>query len=449
MAQDDKEMAVQYNRLTEIRNKSCKSIGDSREDEFSIVIMATITKMKRIIQSKNFHFIDANRFSKWTRLLKITLWALKFIKLCLKGKIPWLQSISPDKDSMTKPNYDKEEWILIKQAQSDEINEQQISTWNLYYDKTDNLWRSKSRFENADLDMESKFPIYLPNRNHITKLITKHKHEELYHAGIGHTLCELRQKFWIPSGRSAVKRIINECIACKRWKAKPFKLPLMPNLPEFRIKKSRIFEQVGLDYLGPHSIKNDTGIVKRTIMDQNKYFITSKGMIWKNIIPKAPWSGGVYERMIGLPKGALKRAMGRKLLWEREFVTLTVEIEGILNTRPLTCLNFDDYKIMRSIDFTTPYVSLDIPTNEDSTQDEFTLHPLNTKEKLVNYWSNTLKALDECNGANPQWKTPQTTNQFTLPLEVKEEDSEEVRTTTTKDKPKEEPITLRTRGAQK
>uniref|UniRef100_A0A1I7VCA7 Integrase catalytic domain-containing protein n=1 Tax=Loa loa TaxID=7209 RepID=A0A1I7VCA7_LOALO len=315
------------------------------EDEFSIVIMATITKMKRIIQSKNFHFIDANRFSKWTRLLKITLWALKFIKLCLKGKIPWLQSISPDKDSMTKPNYDKEEWILIKQAQSDEINEQQISTWNLYYDKTDNLWRSKSRFENADLDMESKFPIYLPNRNHITKLITKHKHEELYHAGIGHTLCELRQKFWIPSGRSAV----------------------------------------GLDYLGPHSIKNDTGIVKRWIalftcfttravhlesienlsaemfMHIFRRFVSRRGypklvlsdnasqfqlyseLSWiktniyhfkrddmENIIPKAPWSGGVYERMIGLPKGALKRAMGRKLLWEREFVTLTVEIEGIL-----------------------------------------------------------------------------------------------------------------------
>uniref|UniRef100_A0A1I7VVK0 DUF5641 domain-containing protein n=1 Tax=Loa loa TaxID=7209 RepID=A0A1I7VVK0_LOALO len=107
-------------------------------------------------------------------------------------------------------------------------------------------------------------------------------------------------------------------------------------------------------------------------------------MIWKNIKPKAPWTGGVHERMIGLTKEALKRAIGRKLLWEREFVTLTVEIEGILNTRPSTYLNFDDYKIIRPIDFITPYVSLDIPTNEDSIQDEFTLHPLS--QPLDVFW---------------------------------------------------------------
>uniref|UniRef100_A0A1I7VVH6 DUF5641 domain-containing protein n=1 Tax=Loa loa TaxID=7209 RepID=A0A1I7VVH6_LOALO len=89
-------------------------------------------------------------------------------------------------------------------------------------------------------------------------------------------------------------------------------------------------------------------------------------MIWKNIKPKAPWTGGVHERMIGLTKEALKRAI------------------GILNTRPSTYLNFDDYKIIRPIDFITPYVSLDIPTNEDSIQDEFTLHPLS--QPLDVFW---------------------------------------------------------------
>uniref|UniRef100_A8P7W3 Integrase-like protein, putative n=1 Tax=Brugia malayi TaxID=6279 RepID=A8P7W3_BRUMA len=65
-------------------------------------------------------------------------------------------------------------------------------------------------------------------------------------------------------------------------------------------------------------------------------FLAKGGMTWKNIIPKAPWQGGIYERLIGLTKNALRRAIGRKFLAERELVTLIAEVEGILNTRPLT-----------------------------------------------------------------------------------------------------------------
>ncbi|EJD74032.1 hypothetical protein LOAG_18597 [Loa loa] len=65
---------------------------------------------------------------------------------------------------------------------------------------------------------------------------------------------------------------------------------------------------------------------------------------------------------------ALRRAIGRKLLKEGEFITLIVEIEALLNTRPLT------------------YV-------EDE-EDEYVFHPIKTKDKLVEYWNNTLKTLD-------------------------------------------------------
>uniref|UniRef100_A8PET6 Integrase catalytic domain-containing protein n=1 Tax=Brugia malayi TaxID=6279 RepID=A8PET6_BRUMA len=79
-------------------------------------------------------------------------------------------------------------------------------------------------------------------------------------------------------------------------------------------------------------------LVFKTVMEENANFLATKGMIWKNTIPRAPWGGGVYERLIGLTKKALRRAMGRKLLKEGELITLIVEIEGILNTRPLIVL---------------------------------------------------------------------------------------------------------------
>uniref|UniRef100_A0AAF5Q4M9 DUF5641 domain-containing protein n=1 Tax=Wuchereria bancrofti TaxID=6293 RepID=A0AAF5Q4M9_WUCBA len=209
-------------------------------------------------------------------------------------------------------------------------------------------------------------PVDVATRFH--QVNSKTINHELHNAGIAHTLCELRQNFWIPKGRSTVKRVTNGCFAYRRWRTNPYKLPPMPNLPEKRVKRSKPFQQMDLDYMGPITVK-DKFISRRgypklvlsefkTIVEQNGNFLSLKGMVWKNIIPKAPWSG-----------------------------------ESKLNTCPLTYLNFDDYKIIKPIDFISPNVPLNIPSDNDSDQEEFILHTPNTRDKLINYWSNTLKTL--------------------------------------------------------
>uniref|UniRef100_A0AAF5PQL4 Uncharacterized protein n=1 Tax=Wuchereria bancrofti TaxID=6293 RepID=A0AAF5PQL4_WUCBA len=54
----------------------------------------------------------------------------------------------------------------------------------------------------------------------------------------------------------------------------------------------------------------------------------------------------------------MRKSIGRKLLWQKELITLMVEIEGILNTRPLTYVSFDDYVVIRPIDFISPNAPL-------------------------------------------------------------------------------------------
>ncbi|KAK6114329.1 Integrase core domain family protein [Brugia pahangi] len=433
--------------LTENESKWPQWKYNYNEDYQDEEIVAHITEP--IIINKHFGILDASRFSKWSRLIRTTGWVLKFIRLTMKREIPWLKMATKEKNILTTQDYELSEIVLFKQAQSEGVTKDEIIKWNLFYDNE--LWRYKSRVVNSEMKESNLHPIYLPRHNTITELFIQQRHEQLYHAGIAHTLSNLRSTIWIPKGRTEVKRILNKCMKCRRWTTKPFKLPTMADLPASRTTRSRPFARVGLDYLGPVNIRSDNGLTKRwvalftcfttravhlevvetlsaesflhvfrrftarrgfpelilsdnagqfqlifkiIVKQQLNEFLAERKMIWKNIIPKAPWNGGVYERLIGLTKRAMKRAIGRKLLWERELITLVAEVESILNTRPLTYVNFDDCIILRPIDFILPNAHLIMPAKNKNEMDDFIPHKLDSREKLIQYWSNTLKALD-------------------------------------------------------
>ena len=48
---------------------------------------------------------------------------------------------------------------------------------------------------------------------------------------------------------------------------------------------------------------------------------------WKFITKRGPWTGGFYERLIGLTKGALKKTLGNSLVTLQGIRTVIVEIE--------------------------------------------------------------------------------------------------------------------------
>ena len=71
------------------------------------------------------------------------------------------------------------------------------------------------------------------------------------------------------------------------------------------------------------------------------HFFNNHRITWKFIVERAPWWGGFWERLIRSVKRCLKRSIGQANLSFDELHTVIVEIEAILNARPITYL-YDD-----------------------------------------------------------------------------------------------------------
>ncbi|GFX48809.1 integrase catalytic domain-containing protein [Trichonephila clavipes] len=85
-------------------------------------------------------------------------------------------------------------------------------------------------------------------------------------------------------------------------------------------------------------IKQDqSGINLSDPSDQNlAAYFTEEG-IERNFIPlRAPHMGGLWEAGIKSAKYHLNRALGKSRLTYEEFETVIIQVEGILNSRPLT-----------------------------------------------------------------------------------------------------------------
>ena len=67
-----------------------------------------------------------------------------------------------------------------------------------------------------------------------------------------------------------------------------------------------------------------------------KESLGKQGVNWQFIPKRAPWHGGFWERLIGLTKTTLKKVLGQASIDLTTLQTIIVEIEAILNDRPLT-----------------------------------------------------------------------------------------------------------------
>ena len=124
------------------------------------------------------------------------------------------------------------------------------------------ILRCHGRYLNAIMSESAKYPKLLPRHEHFTHMLINEVHVRLIHAGVAHTLAQIREEYWIPQGRIEVRKVLSQCLICRRYEGPSFQLPHMPPWPRERVSCSDPFQFVGLDYLGPINVREGSELKK-------------------------------------------------------------------------------------------------------------------------------------------------------------------------------------------
>ncbi|XP_023253587.1 uncharacterized protein LOC111648064 [Seriola lalandi dorsalis] len=214
----------------------------------------------------------------------------------------------------------------------------------------------------------------------------------------------MRRQYWVLRGREAIRRHQHNCRECQQWRAKP-NVPKMADLPlsKLRIYKPP-FYSTGVDCFGPFIVKigrrteKRWGIVYKCLttrcvhldllesLDTDAFLLSLRRFIGRrgtpfellcdngtNFVggerelreafeamvpelqdqlakqkisfqfnpPSAPHFGGAWEREVRSVKTALRVILREQSVPEPVLQTVLIEVEGILNAKPLGYVSAD------------------------------------------------------------------------------------------------------------
>ncbi|UYV77380.1 hypothetical protein LAZ67_15000798 [Cordylochernes scorpioides] len=349
-------------------------------------------------------------FSKYMVVVRATIQVMKFI-----GKIKYKRKGVEIPDNVAL--MEKAKRLLFRKSQWDSYPEEMamlesglpvLRNSKLFQLSPvlddDGVLLMNSRLANVQM-AKLRTPIILDPRHYLTKLIIHHYHVLALHQGQETVRNEVRQQFWIPNLRVAIRRCWSECPLCRIRRAKP-STPMMAALPGCRVEpQQRSFSIVGMDYFGPmevsvgrrhekrygvlftcmttraihlevaHSLTTDSCIMairrmicrrglpleifsdngtnlrgadkelQQALDDYDQEALTenmnNKGIKWNFIPPSAPHMGGSWECLVRSVKTAISDILRSRFPKDEELLTLMLEAEAVVNSRPLTDVPLD------------------------------------------------------------------------------------------------------------
>ena len=254
--------------------------------------------------------------------------------------------------------------------------------------------------------IQGEYPIYLPDSVLLAAKVVQLAHVTTLHGGVGLTMANEREKYWIPRIQKLNKRVVRNCSGCKRFQSVAFTNTPPAPLPRERAEGNTPFNVTGVDFTGPVKYHNkckgerkayvvlyscsltrtrvflklltslETGEfftslkhfiarrgqpsriysdngqtfvtaakwLKKTQSDEELHaFLSNHSIIWQFNLSHAPWWGGQFERLIGLMKATFYKTVGQGLLSWGELRGVILDIK-VTNNRPLCYIPHPDAK---------------------------------------------------------------------------------------------------------
>jgi len=212
------------------------------------------------------------RYSSWTVLQKKVAWLLTFKAYPQHRRD---NNVDDSVEYLTTEDLERATSAIVKLVQN-EVYQEEIGDLNkrgnvrsssgivkLRPVLLNGILRVGSRISEAPIALEAKFSMIVPPKHHETQLLIQAFHQKLAHAGQDHILAQLREQFWIPKGRSAVRKVVQSCLTCKKQRAVRME-QMVATLAAFRITACEpCFTYTGVDYFSPVNVKRGRSVVKR------------------------------------------------------------------------------------------------------------------------------------------------------------------------------------------
>ncbi len=249
-----------------------------------------------------------------------------------------------------------------------------------------------------------RHPIILDGTSRLALLIVQDFHQRYGHAGPQFIKNAVLAKYWITRLSWLVKKVRSQCVSCRKFNGKTFS-PMMAELPRVRIEPAMPFVKCGVDYFGPLQVKrgrsnekvwgviftclatravhleladsltadcfinvfrrfvgrrgeveemwsdNGTNFVggERELRNELKKLkksgiedqLAARQVSWHFNPPSASHFGGAWERLIRSVRKSLHFVMKDRSATYSVLETALVEVEALLNSRPITRVSED------------------------------------------------------------------------------------------------------------